>query len=112
MTDDILHSVARRELLTGLGTLAIGGVSAALVGREGLARAAPADAYNGSGRVLSTDLTTGTAVTTLLTGKTFSVDATTWALTDGVSSATSVTSKDNLTNAGIVHVTNGVLQHN
>ncbi len=50
MTDDILHSVARRELLTGLGTLAIGGVSAALVGREGLARAAPADAYNGSGR--------------------------------------------------------------
>src|SRR5882724_11992149 len=51
MTDDILHSVARRELVTGLGTLAIGGVSAALVGREGLASAGPTDAYNGSGRV-------------------------------------------------------------
>jgi hypothetical protein len=51
MTDDKLHSVARRELLTGLGTLAIGGVAATLVGREGLASAASADAYNSSGRV-------------------------------------------------------------
>src|SRR6266403_2088343 len=51
MTDDILHSVVRRELLTGLGTLAIGGVAATLVGREGSASAASADAYNSSGRV-------------------------------------------------------------
>ena len=51
MTDDKLHSVVRRELLTGLGTLAIGGVTATLVGREGLASAASADAYTSSGRV-------------------------------------------------------------
>jgi 2-haloacid dehalogenase len=51
MTGDKLHSVARRELLTGLGTLAIGGVAATLVGREGLASTASADAYNSSGRV-------------------------------------------------------------
>jgi hypothetical protein len=45
MTDDVLHSDVRRDLLTGLGTLAISGVAVALGGRAGLAGAAPADTY-------------------------------------------------------------------
>jgi len=49
VTDDTLHSLVRRDLLSGLGTLAIGGVAAALVGRAGPASAAPGDAYAKSG---------------------------------------------------------------
>jgi hypothetical protein len=48
MTDDVLHSDVCRDLRTGLGTLAIGGVAAALVGRAGLVGA---DTYASSGRV-------------------------------------------------------------
>jgi hypothetical protein len=34
--DEVLNSVARRKLLTGLGTVAIGGAAASLVGRTAL----------------------------------------------------------------------------
>jgi 2-haloacid dehalogenase len=49
VTDDTLHSLVRRDLLSGLGTLAIGGVAAALLGRAAPASAAPGDAYAKSG---------------------------------------------------------------
>jgi 2-haloacid dehalogenase len=45
MTDETLRSPVRRDLLAGLGSLAIGGVAAALVVRTGSANATPADAY-------------------------------------------------------------------
>jgi hypothetical protein len=51
MADYALHSEVRRDLLTGLGTLTIGGVAAALPGRAGAASAAGADPRAGSGRV-------------------------------------------------------------
>jgi 2-haloacid dehalogenase len=37
MTDEVLNSVERRKLLTGLGTAAIGGAAASLIGRTALA---------------------------------------------------------------------------
>jgi 2-haloacid dehalogenase len=49
MTDDILHSLVRRNLLSGLGTLAMGGAAGALVGSAGTASAAPADVDAKSG---------------------------------------------------------------
>ena len=49
MTDDTLQSPVRRDLLAGLGTLAIGGVAAAVAVRGGPANATSADAYANSG---------------------------------------------------------------
>ena len=49
MSDDTLQSPVRRDLLAGLGTLAIGGVAAGLVVRAGSANATPADADAKSG---------------------------------------------------------------
>lgn len=68
-----------------------------------------------SGRILSTDLTDGASVNTLLSSKTFSVHVgTSYTITDQNTNSAdaTITSKDNLTNAGIVHVINGVLQPN
>jgi 2-haloacid dehalogenase len=49
MTDNIVASQVRRDLLSGLGTLAIGSVAVAMVGREGSAISSPADVYAKSG---------------------------------------------------------------
>jgi 2-haloacid dehalogenase len=49
MTDNIVASQVRRDLLSGLGTLAIGSVAVAMVGREGSAISSPADGYAKSG---------------------------------------------------------------
>lgn len=63
-----------------------------------------------AGRVLSTDIVAGTSVTTLSSGHTFSVDATTGKIQDAKSNLVPFGTKDNLTNAGVVHVISGVLQ--
>jgi 2-haloacid dehalogenase len=49
MTDNIVASQVRRDLLSGLGTLAIGSVAVAMVGRAGPAISSPADVYAKSG---------------------------------------------------------------
>jgi len=69
-----------------------------------------------SGRVLSSDLTDGQTVTTLLTGKTFALDITGSVITlnDADTGTTDpvVVSVNILTNAGIVHGIDGVLRPN
>jgi uncharacterized surface protein with fasciclin (FAS1) repeats len=69
-----------------------------------------------SGRVVSTDLSNGQVVTTALAGGTFTVNiaGSTITLADkntGIADPT-VTSANNLTNAGVLHQINGVLRSN
>ena len=65
------------------------------------------------GRIVSTDLADGQVVTTQLTGKTFKVNrSTSFTLTDGKNGVSTVTSADNLTNAGVLHQINKVLEFN
>jgi len=65
-----------------------------------------------AGRKLTTDLTLNQEITTLLTGKTFSVDAVTPSivLEDDLSGTATLTGVNTLTNAGIVHRLNAVLK--
>lgn len=68
------------------------------------------------GRVVSTDLSNGQVVTTALTGGTFTVNIAGSVITladrnTGVADPT-VTSANNLTNAGVLHQINGVLRSN
>lgn len=65
-----------------------------------------------AGRILSTDFANIPTFTTLSVGNTFSVNATSLLITDAKSLTSLITSKDNLTNAGILHGINAVLQHN
>jgi len=64
-----------------------------------------------AGRVLSTDLSNGQTVNTLLTGKTFtiSISGSTITLTDGVNNP-DVTTANILTNAGVIHRIDDVLK--
>ncbi len=64
-----------------------------------------------AGRVLSTDLSNGQTVNTLLTGKTFtiSISGSTITLTDGVNNP-DVTTANILTNAGVLHRIDDVLK--
>lgn len=66
------------------------------------------------GRVLSTDLTNSQVVSSILTGKTFtvSINGSTYTLNDQNTNITDpvITGPNKLTNAGVVHVINAVLQ--
>ncbi len=67
------------------------------------------------GRVVSTDLTNNQVVNTALTGKSFTIKITgnVITITDGKGNTTStVTSADNLTNAGVIHRIDKVLESN
>jgi uncharacterized surface protein with fasciclin (FAS1) repeats len=65
-----------------------------------------------NGRLLSTDFSTGAAVNTWSTGNTFSINTTGFVVTDAKGNTATFTAKDNLSNAGVMHTINKVLQHN
>jgi uncharacterized surface protein with fasciclin (FAS1) repeats len=92
--------------------------AAARTAINGLAPSALADILRYhvvAGRVVSTDLTDGQVVTTLLSGKTFTVgiSGSVFTLKDNNAAVDpTISSANNLTNAGILHQINGVLRSN
>ncbi len=68
-----------------------------------------------AGRVVSTDLTDGQVVTTLLSGKTFTIgiNGSVFTLKDNNAAVDpTISSANNLTNAGVIHQINAVLRSN
>jgi len=65
-----------------------------------------------NGRNLTTDFSSGAAISTWSTGNNFSVNTTGFIITDAKGNTSTITGKDNLSNAGVVQVINKVLQHN